>query len=174
MTRVQAVGVLLIGLGLIYAVMYAGWLRRRRKHASAAVAPEPVAAPPSARNLARVEGTYISTTMDTSRLDRVAAAGLGVRAKATMVVDDRFVRWEREGADDVRVSGTRLLRVSRERGLPGKLIGQTRIVLVSWHADNGDRYATGFLPRRRADSAALVEAVQRLAQTKEEAPGGTP
>ena len=38
MTRLQAVGVLLIALGLIYALLYAAWLRKRRRHGSAAVA----------------------------------------------------------------------------------------------------------------------------------------
>jgi len=38
MTRVQALGVLLIALGLIYALLYFGWLRRARRRASAVVA----------------------------------------------------------------------------------------------------------------------------------------
>jgi hypothetical protein len=41
-------------------------------------------------------------------------------------------------------------------------LGQARRVLVSWRADNGDRLVTGFQPRNRAESAALVCAVQRL------------
>ena len=40
MTRLQAVGVMLVALGLIYALLYAAWLRKRREHESAAIAAE--------------------------------------------------------------------------------------------------------------------------------------
>ena len=40
MTRLQAVGVMLVALGLIYALLYAAWLRKRRHHESAAIAAE--------------------------------------------------------------------------------------------------------------------------------------
>ena len=174
------VGVALVVLGLLYAVFYVGWLRRSSKRtsiaapSSGAVAPEPatgqIAArvrrdasePPLALVLAWVQGTYLGTTMATSRHDRVAAAKVAVRAPATMVVDDSVVRWEREDAADVTVAGTRLLGVSLERDPSGKAIGRTQIVRVAWQADNGEHQATTFLPRRRADSAALVSAVERL------------
>jgi hypothetical protein len=39
-TRLQAVGVMLVALGLIYALLYAAWLRKRREHESAAIAAE--------------------------------------------------------------------------------------------------------------------------------------
>jgi hypothetical protein len=188
MTLAQGVGVLLIVLGLIYALLYVGWLRRSHKNASAASAAsaagaaEPGAAepgphqmaghrrtkaagPPRALTLAWVEGTYLRTTTADTRLGRVAAEGLGVKARATMVVDENSVRWEREGLADVRVAGDQLIGVSLERGKAGKLTGRASIVLVTWHADDGesgDRFATGFLPRSRADSAVLVSAVQRL------------
>jgi len=194
MTRVQAVGVVLIALGLVYALMYAGWLRRARRNPSAAVAisPTPSSATPHSATLSSAtsrsptpsspiltesivvsEGTYISTTLASSRLERVAAAGLGVRARATMRVDATSVCWDREGADDLRIESIRLLRVSLERGMAGKFVGQARIVVVSWHTEGGDRYATGFLPRRRAESAALVQAVQDLIQAQP-TPDGTP
>ena len=38
MTRLQAVGVLLVALGLIYGLLYVAWLRKQRRHTSAAVA----------------------------------------------------------------------------------------------------------------------------------------
>jgi len=53
MTRTQAVGLLLIALGVIYALMYLGWVRRARRHQSAAIATTPTtpttprAAPPA-------------------------------------------------------------------------------------------------------------------------------
>ena len=115
--------------------------------------------------LAWVEGTYLGTTKAISRQERVAAPGLGEPARATMVVDDSTVRWEREGTGEVRVAGSRLLGVSMEREAADKFVGQAHLVLVSWNADSDkddERYVTGFLPRSRADSAVLVSAVQRL------------
>lgn len=186
MTVVKAVGLLLIVVGVGYALMVSGWLRRSRRGASdgdkltvAATeqpasqidGPEPTATASGlqrALTLAWVEGTYINTTIASTRHERAAAAGSGGRTRAAMVVDDSTVRWEREGIGIIRVAGPRLLGVSLERGLAGKLLGRGQLVLVSWSADNGkngkngDRYVTGFLPRTRADSFALVAAVKRL------------
>jgi len=183
LTGIMAAGALLIVVGVVCALLYAGWLHRSRRGASAAamltdtaateraasriVGPEPIAASglPRALTLAWVEGTYVSTTVAISRHERVAVAGLGERARAAMVVDDSAVRWEREGIGDVRVAGPKLVGVSLERGMASRLLGQAHLVLVSWNADsgkNGDRYITGFLPRNRMDSAVLASAVQRL------------
>ena len=120
-----------------------------------------------ALTLAWVDGTYLGTTMAVSRHERVAVSGLGQRVRAAMVVDDGTIRWEREGTGDVKVAGPLLLGVRLERRLVGRLRGQAHHVLISWKAPNdpaGKLYSTGFLPRRRADSAVLVSAAQRLMQ----------
>jgi hypothetical protein len=196
LTGAQVFGVLLIVLGVLYALMYVGWLPHPRWSASlvrrltgtaaadddttgsvdepvdeATIKPvhEPTSKPTSAPGLPRpltlawAEGTYLSTSIAVSRHERVpAAAGLGVRAKAAMVVDDSTVRWEREGIDEVRVARPRLREVSLGRQLSDWLPLQARPVLVSWTDESGDHHVTRFLPRSRADSAALVSAVQRL------------
>ncbi|MGN6634247.1 MAG: PH-like domain-containing protein [Oryzihumus sp.] len=205
MTRLQAVGVLLIVLGVVYALMYLGWLRRARRHQSAAVAaatgtplatyraPEPVQrdatgeipvvpAPPeedaptlmsleetgqfelpmAIDDWARAEGTYVSTTIAVSRLERVNAAGLGAKSEATMVVDGAGVRWERQGAVPVHVERHTVTAVRLDRGMAGKFVGQNRLVVVSWRAPDGQIYDTGFLPRYKTDTDALIEAVNRL------------
>ena len=207
MTRLQAVGVLLIVLGVVYALMYLGWLRRARRHQSAAVAAatgtplasyraEPVrhdptgeipvvAAPvepddaPTLMSLeetgqfelpmaiedwARAEGTYVSTTIAVSRLERVNAAGLGAKAEATMVVDGAGVRWERQGAVPVFVERHTVTAVRLDRGMAGKFVGQNRLVVVSWRAPDGQIYDTGFLPRYKDDTDTLIEAVNRLTE----------
>jgi hypothetical protein len=118
-----------------------------------------------ALTLAWVEGTYLGTTIAISRHEQVAPAGLGGRARATMVVDDGTVRWERQGSEVVRVAGPRLLGVGLERGLVRTLLGRAQLVLVEWgaaDAEDDDHCVTRFRPRARADSAALVSAVQRL------------
>jgi hypothetical protein len=118
-----------------------------------------------ALTLAWVEGTYLGTTIALSRQEHVSPAGLGGRSRATMVVDDSTVRWEREGADDLRVAGPRLRGVSLQHGLAGTLLGRAQLVLVQWSPDDGvdgDHNVTRFRPRARAESPALLSAVQRL------------
>ena len=124
-----------------------------------------------ALTLAWVEGTYLGTTIALSRHEHVAVAGLGERGRAPMVVDESTVRWERQGAEVLRVAGSRLLGVGLERSLVELLLGRAKRVRVEWtadrtdrtdHTDHTDRNVTRFQPRARADSAALVSAVRRL------------
>jgi len=124
-----------------------------------------------ALTLAWVEGTYLGTTIALSRHGHVAVAGLGERGRAAMVVDDSTLRWERQGSEVLRVAGSRLLGVGLERRLVETLLGRSKGVRVEWttdptdradQTDQTDRIVTRFRPRARADSSALVSAVQRL------------
>ena len=160
MTRAQAVGVVLIALGLIYALLYAAWLRKRRRHTSAAVAvsdgrPRQGLADDTPGTAVTAEGTYVSTTTAASRHERVAVAGLGNRARATMTVrrgqPDELVRFERQGESAVVIPRGRLVQVRRERGMAGKFVGSSRLLVLQWRADDDAIYETGFLPRYRAD-----------------------
>jgi hypothetical protein len=170
MTRTESVLLLVLLVVVVYALMYAGWRRRSRRHPTAAVATRPAVADTagpggagtaSSTGELRAEGTYVSTTTVASRLERVAAGGLGVRARATMAVGPDGVRWERQGAAEVHVGPERLTGVGRERGMAGKWVGQNRLVVVTWRADDGSEFATGFLPRLSAQTQELVDAVGR-------------
>ena len=165
MTRLQAVGVMLVALGLIYALLYAAWVRKRHQHESAAIAAErsrttrdhSLEAPALKEKPAQVivEGTYVSTTTAENRLERVTVEGLGNRAKATLIVSrgdaDELVRIDRQGEATVVIPATRLRSARRERGMVGKFVGGNRLVVLQWLAENGDLYETGFLPRYKAD-----------------------
>ena len=115
-----------------------------------------------ALTLAWVEGTYLGTTTALSRHEHVAVVGLGERGRATMVVDESTVRWERQGCEVLLVTASHLRGAGLERSLAGTLRGRAQSVRVEWSADHTDRNVTRFQPRARADSAALVSAVQRL------------
>ena len=165
MTRLQAVGVMLVALGLIYAVLYAGWVRKRRQHASAAIAAErrrtdggtPEAPSLHDERVAKVtvEGTYVSTATADNRFERVVTEGLGNRARATLTVQrgstDQLVRIERQGESTVIIPASRLVSVRRDRGMAGKVVGANRMLVIRWKTPDGDLYDTGFLPRYRAD-----------------------
>ena len=173
MSRPQAVGVMLIALGLVYALLYAAWLRKQRRHTSAAIAAERPGAegggagapvPGEERAAAAVaEGTYISTTTAESRLERVTVEGLGNRARATLTVRrgdaDQLVRIERQGESTVLIPATRLVAARRDGGMAGKWVGANRVVVLQWRADDGAVYETGFLPRHRADVERIESAL---------------
>jgi hypothetical protein len=152
-TRLQAVGVMLIALGLVYGVLYAAWLRKQRRHGSASIATDDRAA--SGRADVVAEGTYISTTTAQSRLERVTVEGLGNRARATLTVRrgdaDQLVRIERQGESTVVIPAARLVAARRDGGMAGKWVGAKRVVVLQWRAEDGAVYETGFLPRHRAD-----------------------
>jgi len=165
MTRLQAVGVLLVALGLIYGLLYVAWLRKQRRHTSAAVAAgtrdagtagagDSGASLPEGAQLV-VEGTYVSTTTAVSRLERVTVEGLGNRARATLTVTrgnpEELVRIDRQGESTVVVTAGRLVSVRRDRGMVGKFVGSNRMLVLQWRADDDTLYETGFLPRYKAD-----------------------
>jgi hypothetical protein len=169
-TRTQAAGVMLIALGLIYALLYAAWLRKRRRHTSAAVAAvdggngdADGSRPETDVGRVVVPGTYVSTTAAESRLERVAVEGLGNRSRATLTVrrgtPDELLRFERQGESDVVIASQRFLGVRRERGMAGKFVGANRLLAIQWRADDGAIYETGFLPRYRADLERLESAL---------------
>ncbi|MGO4343355.1 PH-like domain-containing protein [Pedococcus sp. 2YAF34] len=191
MTRLQAVGVLLVALGLIYGLLYVAWLRKQRRHTSAAVATETTrgdggtqpdeVGPVGARLV--VEGTYISTTTAVSRLERVTVEGLGNRARATLTVTrgnpDELVRIERQGESTVVVTAGRLVSVRRDRGMVGKFVGSNRVLVLQWRADDDALYETGFLPRYKADVERVESALwwhtgdtAARAQSSSERPSG--
>jgi hypothetical protein len=171
---------MLVALGLIYALLYAAWLRKGRQHASAAIAaerrrtedaPDPNHAPPAPAPTVKedrtaqvvAEGTYVSTTTAASRLERVTVEGLGHRAKATLTVNrgqaDQLVRIDRRGESTVVIPAGRLVSVRRDRGMAGKFIGANRMLVLQWKTPEGDVYETGFLPRFRADVDTIESAL---------------
>jgi hypothetical protein len=179
-TRPQAVGVLLVVLGLVYAGLYFAWQRKRRRRTSASVAvasgPPLDAAPgivsgsrgedsdrePGIQVAAteadydvRAEGTYISTTTALSHHERVTVEGLGNRSAAVLLVHrgdaDHLVELQRAGEQDVFIAADRLKAFRRDRGMAGKFMGTPRLAVLTWRADDGTLYETGFLPRHRVD-----------------------
>jgi hypothetical protein len=187
---------MLVALGLIYAVLFAAGLRTRRALASGASAAErsrttrdhALEAPALKEKPAQVvaEGTYVSTTVADSRLERVTVEGLGNRARATLVVSrgnvDELVRIDRQGEATVVIPAARLVSARRGRGMVGKFVGANRLVVLQWRAENGDLYETGFLPRYKADVDRVESALwwhtgespDRTDETPPETPSETP
>lgn len=176
MSHGLAVLLLLAILLGVYALMYTGWSRRRGRHPAAAstqAAPAGSAVAGSeaaGADVVSAEGVYISTVSEQSRHDRVTAAGLGARARSSMVVGGSGVQWDREGADSVHVDSLRVIGAGLSAGMAGKFVGRPRVLAVSWRADDGSAYVTGFLPRYRADTQLLLGALERLVARRSASP----
>lgn len=141
-----------------------GW-RRRTDRWAGVVADLPSAPADVAEVLGPVEATYVATTPDDDRWERIPAARLGVRAPAEVVVTDAGLLVRRDGGPDLYLPGERIVDAAPADGIAGTAVGRGRLALVRWQA--GDRVlATGLLPRHERDRAALIEAVNLLARRR--------
>lgn len=141
-----------------------GWRRRADRWADL-VADLPAAPEAATEVLGPVPATYVATTPDDDRWERIPAARLGVRAPADVVVTDVGLLVRRDGGPDLYVPGDRLVDAAPADGIAGTAVGRGRLALVRWRA--GDRVlATGLLPRHERDRTALIEAVNLLARRR--------
>ncbi len=146
------------------AAMGMGWRRRAGRWAGL-VAELPAVPGTVVEVLGPVEATYVATTPDDDRWQRIPAARLGVRAPADVVVTDAGVLVRRDGGPDLYVPGDQVLDAAAADGIAGTAVGHGRLALVRWRA--GDRVlATGLLPRHERDRSALIDAVNLLARRR--------
>ena len=165
----QAGLVLLAGVPLIWALMYAGWRARRRRQAGVA---QPLTSPPSdflADLLPDTPGVYVSTVVAGDWLNRVVAHGLGVRSEASLSVGGQGVRVSRSGAPGIFIPVTDLVGVRRDRGQAGKYTIEEGLLVITWRLGE-DIVDTGFRPRSWADIAGVQAGLAALLATP---PGGT-
>lgn len=182
--------ILLAVVGVVVLVaMRAGW--RHRVIRSAAVVPALYPAPVSgdpvlgAPLTAPFDATYVSTTLASDWLDRVAAHGLGARSTAVVQVFDAGVLIERTGAPDLYLPAAAMRAAGTASGIAGKVVGHEGLVVLTWLAPRsaetaeapaaapgveaagvevpGVELTTGLRLRHTADRALLIEAAGALA-----------
>lgn len=154
MTRTQTIGVVLIALGLVYALLYAVWLRRRRRHRSAAAvvtSADGGSTPDPSVEVVSAKGTYDGTSEQDG--GAVTTAGLAARGPATLLVrrDDaeHLVTIERRGQETVLITAEQL--VNARRGQHRQRLSRTRPPLVLTWRHEDTTYETSFVPRSAAD-----------------------
>ena len=182
--------ILLAVVGVVVLVaMRTGW--RHRVIRSAAVVPALYPAPVSgdpvlgAPLTAPFDATYVSTTLASDWLDRVAAHGLGARSTAVVQVFDAGVLIERTGAPDLYLPAAAMRAAGTASGIAGKVVGHEGLVVLTWLAPRsaetaeapaaapgveaagvevpGVELTTGLRLRHAADRALLIEAAGALA-----------
>ena len=144
--RIALVLAMVAFIGVAFAGMRAGWLRRQRRQAAIAA---PLQEPPVSAVLPHAaEGLYVGAARSGDWLDRVAVHGLGVRSRAIAHVGGDGVWLERIGAPSVWLPRGSLAAARLDRGLAGTVRGADSVVVLTWLSADG-LVDLGF----RADSA---------------------
>lgn len=148
--------------------MWFGWRSRASRWADVGADLPPAPATPGTPVLfGPAEVTYVATTPADAPLERIPARGLGVRAPGEVTVDDGGLLLRRAGSADLYLPADRLVEATAADGIAGTALGRGRLVLVRWRT-GGRVLQTGVLPRHEDDRARLTEAVNRVAQTRED------
>jgi hypothetical protein len=160
-TRPTAVALVVLGVLLVWALMYVGWRSRVRRQGDVPAPPPPPAELAERARRDGVEATYVSTTRAADWLDRVAVHGLGVRSAARVLVVPDGVVVARTGAPDVFTPVTAVAAVRRETVRAGKAVPGTGLLVWDWSL--GDTLvSTAVHVRYDADRDALQAAVAAL------------
>jgi hypothetical protein len=146
---VMAFFVLIIALGAF------GWMRRTRRQSSI---PAPERVPASIGEIiARIEGFYVSTTLDGEPLNRVAVHGLGFRARVTITVAEAGVVLALPG-NDVFIPTESIREVTRAQYTIDRVVEQGGLALIAWHL--GDTKVDSYF--RVDETQYLVDAIASI------------
>jgi hypothetical protein len=151
--------VILAVIALAFAGMAIGWRRRvRRQSALGPVAVLP--ADPGTPALT-AEVLYVATTLRDQPLERVAVAGLGLRARATAQVFAGGLSLALAGRDAAWIPAADLDGVDRSTYAIDRGVEPGGLLRISW--DLGGTPVDTFLrPPSGEDATALLDAIQRI------------
>ena len=122
---------LLAAFLLCVALMRRGWQRRAARQQGLPALPEPPAAL-GADVVPPLDGLYLGTTLSGEWLERIAANGLGGRAKARLRLVPQGLVVVREGEPDAFVPRGDLLGAAVTDAQAGKWIGEGGVLLLTW------------------------------------------
>jgi cbb3-type cytochrome oxidase subunit 3 len=151
---------------ILLALMFFGWRRRQRSQAGVA---QPLSLPDDleAASLS-LSGFYVATTVAGEPLNRIAVAGLGYRARATVAVHARGLALAIPGQAPIFIPATDIRSVQKATWTIDRAVEQGGLILVRWALGNGtDQLEVDSYLRFGDDSAALFESVQELHATSQ-------
>jgi hypothetical protein len=149
-------------IGLALWGMRRNWRRRQQRQAWLELAPAPQGFAPAAQ----YRGRYVATVRTDDWLDRIAAAGLGFPADATIAVGPAGLLVQRAGSEPLFLPSERLIEATTARGIAQEVYERDGLVAITWQGRSGppqdaDRVTTG-LRLQPDDQIALLTAVRSL------------
>ncbi|ALU40216.1 ABC transporter permease [Kocuria flava] len=157
-----AVLLTLLVVTALFVLIRRGWAGRLRRQAGLPAPPAPPAGLAERTPRLAVAGMYVSTTLQGAPLERVAAHGLGLRARAAVAVHDDGVLYARDGEAPLFVPAAAVLGTGTASGMAGKFVERDGLVVLTWSL-GGTPVDTGFRTRRAADRRRLLAALEALA-----------
>lgn len=162
MDQLSTVLVTVLILAVLFALLRRGWTTRVRRQSGIAAPPAPPAGIEEREPRLVVPGMYVSTTEAGAPLERIAAHGLGVRARATALVHDDGVLLDRQGAPALFVPAADLVAVGTSSGMVGKFVEKDGLAVLTWTLGS-TVVDTGFRTQRAEDKRRLLAAVEAIA-----------
>jgi hypothetical protein len=152
-------GVVVLAVVLLL-LMLLSWRRRKRRQSTLATPEGTPAALGAVHGV--FDGLYVATTLAGDRLNRIAVAGLGFRARATVTVADAGIVLALRGSDDVFIPVGRLREVSRATWTIDRAVERDGLIQVGWTLGT-DPAATDVDSFFRLDaSTELLEALDNI------------
>jgi len=152
---------------ILLALMFFGWRRRQRSQAGI---PRPHTLPDDleAASLS-LSGFYVATTVAGEPLNRIAVAGLGYRARATVGVHAAGLALAIPGQAPIFIPATDIRSVQKATWTIDRAVEQGGLILVRWALGNAgaDQLEVESYLRFGDDSEALFESVQELHATSQ-------
>jgi len=160
--QLTTVVVTVLVVAALFALIRRGWSARVHRQSGIAPLPEvPAGLPERAPRLA-VPGMYVCTTEAGAPLERIAARGLGVRGRATALVHDEGVLYDRQGAPAVFVPAADVVSAGTSSGMAGKFVEKDGLAVLTWTL-GGTVVDTGFRTQHAEDKQRFLAAVEAIA-----------
>jgi hypothetical protein len=162
MDRTTSTTIVIAVILLALVGMVIGWRGRQKRQAHL---PRPDAVPAdTGTDLLSAEAFYVATTMADDELNRVAVAGLGFRARATVTATEAGVILSLAGAPEVFIARAALRAIDRATYTIDRVVEKGGLVRLGWTL--GDTPVDSYLRLTDpADANALIDAVNSLLPT---------
>jgi hypothetical protein len=160
--RTTSTTIVIVVILLALVGMVIGWRGRQKRQAHL---PRPDAVPAeTGSELLSAEAFYVATTLADDELNRVAVAGLGFRARATVTVTEAGVILSLAGATEVFIARAALRAIDRATYTIDRVVETGGLVRLTWSL--GETLVDSYLRLTDpADALALIDAVMTLPPT---------
>lgn len=161
MDQLTTVLVTVLVLAVLFALLRRGWTTRVRRQSGIPAPAAPPAGLEEREPRLVVPGMYVSTAETGAPLERIAAHGLGVRARARALVLEDGVLLDRQGAPALFVPAADLVAVGTSSGMVGKFVERDGLAVLTWRL-GPTVVDTGFRTQRAEDKQRLLAAVEAI------------